>query len=395
MTRTDKETPVTRILKSVDWREVVAVTFAVAMFALGLVIIVGTVSNPPAANGQPAPTPGVGHFGAVFCRKLNPTDCPAGGSSTDRMLDIDFWYPVTDTTGLPAGTAQLGRPGDPLNAPFPLPNTIQGGTNRLAGPNRIIVFSHGSMGDRLQNFSLYRHLASQGNIVAATNHPGHDLRTRALVLPEDGFGDTARNRHYDLQFTVTLTDALFGVHVKRESYNDPVVVAAGHSQGALSALTLGLGLDPYHQPDARIDAVVAINPMLPLLPLAGVPVYDSTGKPLTDGTGKLNSLTLPVYLQAGAADLVATPGIVTDTATALTSTSVKVRVDTKNTGHTGTTDVHALYNTLQTVGAPSNVLSHVQGTAAGACIDATDSCIANTHAAQEWYIAEFINRELP
>ena len=158
----------------------------------------------------------------------------------ERPLDVAIWYPALNPDDLPI----VGEYQENII-------TIEGEVLRDApvnledGPYPLVVFSHGSRGFRYQSLFLTEHLASQGFIVIAPNHPGNTIIDS--VFDSESFGDNVLVNYalrpldilrvIDFAETLAAEDALFA------GMNDLERLAvAGHSFGGYTTLAVSGGL---------------------------------------------------------------------------------------------------------------------------------------------------------
>lgn len=169
-------------------------------------------------------------------------DGPMADAGPQRAIAVGLWYPKTD-----------GR--------YPL-----------------VVFSHGGIGTRQSNVSLYLELASHGYVVAALDHPGHSLWTTnaaggttwidpgyvQALLREDASANPLESERFYRSWLSTRTDDIGAVidALKRAVGSEAVgpyarvdperVAVVGHSLGGAAALAM-----PRLRDD--VDAVIALE----------------------------------------------------------------------------------------------------------------------------------------
>jgi predicted dienelactone hydrolase len=231
------------------------------------------------------------------------------GVTTLRAVDragtslvVEVWYPATPdadaqpetTLGIPTDSYR-DAPADPTGGPFP-----------------VVAFSHGRSGVRVQSVYLTEHLASWGYLVVAPDHP-HD--TLGASDP-DHRPEVLRARPQQVSAAI---DALLASPLGAHGDSARIGVA-GHSFGAFTALALAGG---------RID-VAALRASCAAAPdqLACGGLDDALTQPIVDtfpdpritsavalapagriafGAAGLAAIGVPVQLQAGAADTLASP----------------------------------------------------------------------------------------
>jgi predicted dienelactone hydrolase len=254
-----------------------------------------TVPGDPAEVPRDPAARGPWQVGVTTIEAIDPT----GGG----RLTVEVWYPaqVDDeaarevTLGIDT-TSVRGAPADRRGGPFPL-----------------VAFSHGSGGMRVQSIYVTEHLASWGYIVVAPDHPrdtlnsSNDDRPAVLrarphqikaaidaVLVSDGelagLADEARLGVLGHSFGAFTALVLAGAELDLAALR--AACAADSSQLVCSGLSDELTqdvVDGFSEP--RIGAAVALAP-------AGRVAFGANG---------LSLARVPVQLQGGTADTLATP----------------------------------------------------------------------------------------
>jgi predicted dienelactone hydrolase len=180
---------------------------------------------------------------------------------SDRPLTVDAWFPLTEGT---TGDAQQYTllPG----VYYESPSAIAADTSALAdGPFPLVVYSHGSGGQRWIHSDYTEFIASHGYVVVAPDHTGNTLIERFSGAEID-FDLVAFQRPTDV--TAVLDAALgtdpaepLGVALKGALTDD--VLVTGHSFGGftsyatVSGVTTAAGTYP---PDGRVDAIITLAP---------------------------------------------------------------------------------------------------------------------------------------
>ena len=204
------------------------------------IVFVAALLTACSSGGDPAvtPTPTSWSTGVVtetFVDATRPT--PANGTAAalpSRTLPTEIWYPSGpgDT-----GSRARGAPADRAHGPYPL-----------------VLFVHGSSGNRLQSTFLTRALAEAGYVVAAADHP--------LTAISTGGGPS------DLHVDDQLDDLRFladRVAARAADATSPIagavrsdqVAVIGHSTGGTVALLAAFAPDRH---DDRVRGVVALAP---------------------------------------------------------------------------------------------------------------------------------------
>lgn len=304
-----------------------------------------------------------------------------------RTLTVEVWYPAVHADDAERDS-QFG---------IPLSSVREAAADRRGAPFPLVAFSHGNGGLRFQSVYLTEHLASHGYVVVAPDHPGNnfqddDARRRVEVLQARPH-DVRRAIDAALARAATAGEPLHGM------IDGDRIAMAGHSYGAHTTLVLaGARLDPtalraacaaesgallcdavddtlteqvvdgFAEP--RLTAALALTP-------AGRVGFGATG---------LSSVGVPVLVQGGSLDTLATPdGEVTPIFEALPAARGLAMIT--GAGHFSFTDICALYDLL---GGESGPLAYL----------ATEGCgpntlpVARAQAASRTLATAFLDREL-
>ena len=198
-------------------------------------------------------------------------DDPRGSASFPAVVQ----YPTTT----PATGTQIGpyRFDATLDAPL------------AAGSFPVCVVSHGGGGSHLLYRTIATHLAGNGYIVVAPEHPGDNRNDRSLSNTEAIASQ--RPRHASLAVDAVLSNPAF-----RSSADGTRVCAIGHSMGGYTVLALvgghpwsrtGLPIDV--RADARIGAAVLLAPSTDWFAAPGA--LTDVAVPLLVVTGQLDEVT--------------------------------------------------------------------------------------------------------
>jgi len=138
-----------------------------------------------------------------------------------RTIPVALWYPTDSTAGpLTYGGIHAGR----------------AATGGAIAPGRhpLALLSHGTGGNRFNQFNLAEFLAASGYIVAALEHPGD----RTFDTGDFGTAKNLYNRPRDLSFVLgaLLADSAIGGQI-----DDRRIAALGHSAGGFSAIAAAGG----------------------------------------------------------------------------------------------------------------------------------------------------------
>lgn len=215
-------------------------------------IVTTIVVSPAMVFPEYSPVPPTGEHGVAtsFSTLTDPTRVETySDDKTPRRLNVGFWYPDVPDGSRPAET-------------FPL-----------------VVFSHGGMGLRSGNESLFLDLASHGYVVASIDHPYHSLATTdedgRTVWIDRGYVDQLRSEDaesdpeqslsfYRQWMSIRMGDIGFVIdHLVAAAGRSSAtgvdrlidtgrIAVAGHSLGGSAAL--GVGRTRHD-----IDAVIALE----------------------------------------------------------------------------------------------------------------------------------------
>lgn len=300
-------------------------------------------------------------------------------AARDRVLPLEILYPaVDDGTGFTRYELipGLGYDSDTaLDAPPVAPPPA----DSAGWP--LLVYSHGSRGFGWVHADLTEHLASHGFVVLAPDHAGNTIIDDFLGTTADG--DTiAVDRPLDVSFVITavaagLADPLLDLTLVVDTDRIGVV---GHSFGAFTALALAGGTGEV-DPDARVDAIVALAPA-------------------TDGLDddELAAVDVPSLLVSGTADVTTPIEPNTERPYELVAGRPLVRVDIIDAGHLTFSDICRFVELLEEEPAATDeILALANSYAAEACApELIDVDIAQdiiNHAVTGFFLAEIAGDE--
>jgi len=198
------------------FRNILIILFSVIAIGLILLVALFILTNKPTEINTTSP---------VGFTELSYLD-----TTRSRQLELYAWYPTNET-----GTVELFED----NAVFRGFSAIKDAPISEA-TYPLIIFSHGSGGNRGNQSWLATELTKQGAIVVAMNHPGSTSRDSA---PSTNI--LTWNRPEDVSFVIDslLEDAQLSANIDPER-----IAIVGHSLGGYTALAIGgaeLNLDGF------------------------------------------------------------------------------------------------------------------------------------------------------
>jgi predicted dienelactone hydrolase len=149
--------------------------------------------------------------------------------------------------------------GDPtVIGPYAIPSTRD--APLAEGQFPLVLLSHGSGGWHLLYRSISTHLANNGYVVVAPEHPGNNRRDNMLVGTDEN--SIRRPYHASLTLDAVLADSEFRGHIAEHA-----IGGIGHSIGAYTMLALAGG-EPWSKEalqlsvhrDPRVRAAVLMAP---------------------------------------------------------------------------------------------------------------------------------------
>ena len=279
---------------------------------------VGVAAAAPGVDAQGAPPVAPGDVGpgpapyAVGRRTIEVTSEPG------RTVTVDVWYPADPAAvvGTPKSTYAFPGLSYPSTVAYDAPPVS------TKGPFPLVVYSHGSGGQRYVSAFLTEALAARGFVVAAADHTGNtalDVFTKTQLPPRE----ILRTRPLDISAEI---DALTAASSDPASpfagaVDESRVGVVGHSAGGTGALMTVAGHDGVAA-DPRVGAVV------------GLAAYVD---PVSDA--ELARVKVPVLLLSGTLDTTAPIHPQTERAWKRIPAKPFFRVDLRGAGHESYTDV--------------------------------------------------------
>lgn len=155
----------------------------------------------------------------------------------ERPLNVTVWYPADAVPGEEplvsyAATALLRLPGNAYRDAQPLRDTA---------PYPLIIFSHGSGSTRSLTLFYTEHLASQGFIVMAADHPGNNVDARLNSATDFALSYAQRPRDVlrQIDYAADVLNAEGGFFEGLIDMEN--VGVSGHSFGGWTALSVAGG----------------------------------------------------------------------------------------------------------------------------------------------------------
>ncbi|MFT7475465.1 MAG: putative dienelactone hydrolase [Verrucomicrobiales bacterium] len=189
------------------------------------------------------------------------------GETTERPLTVDVWFPIGSAGELPDHEYTF-FPGIFYRSPNALTATFD--DLSTAGPFPLIVYSHGTGGQRFIHSNYVETLASHGYVVVSADHMG-DTLVESLTGAAGDIISSIRARPDDIR---NVLDAVLGTLDETEASraletaisNEPVVMT-GHSLGGFTSYAVvgGIETDAFTvESDDRIGAVITLAPFATL-----------------------------------------------------------------------------------------------------------------------------------
>lgn len=222
-----------------------------------------TIPGTAAPTTTPTTTPPSGEFTPVEPGPYGVGVATVTLADPDRALTVDVWFPIDPAaaTDLPPQQYTL-IPG----VYYESPTAVAAGVDLVAddGPFPLVVYSHGSGGQRYIHSSFTEAMAGHGYVVVAPDHTGNTL-LEELLGTGGSIEEIATLRPTDvgrvIDAFVDPSDEAAGewaAHVDAEK-----IAVTGHSFGGFTAVAMVTGLDTGDivlEPDDRVDAIIALAP---------------------------------------------------------------------------------------------------------------------------------------
>lgn len=211
----------------------------------------------------------------------------------NRPLTVDVWYPLTEgTTGEPHRYTFLT--GDYYESPA----AISADATAISpdGPFPLVVYSHGSGGQRYVASNYTETIASHGYLVVAPDHTGNTAVER-IAETSDDTALIALNRPQDVGVVIAaMLDPENPETAGFVASADPERVAVtGHSFGGFTAYAAAAG---YANDLGEVGPEPLLDAIIPIAPAVGGD--DPEQQLLSDG--RLNAVTIPALVIAATND---------------------------------------------------------------------------------------------
>ncbi|HEU5302669.1 MAG TPA: hypothetical protein VFW06_10575 [Acidimicrobiia bacterium] len=254
----------------------------------------------------------------------------------DRTIDLECWYPALPGDHSPTVYELL--PGIGVTS-FAFEAALA-----APGPHPLVVWSHGRSGTRTSYVMLCEGLAARGYFVVAPEHPGDTLLDWMTGTAVDD-ATNERNRVADLQVVLDhLLGSESGTFDGLPVIDPARVAVAGHSYGAFTAYALASA----ESDRPRIRGAAGLQSLTRTIPL------DDLGR-----------ISVSLLMVTGSFDDVTPPVIDADPAFDALARQDVHRVDIRDAGHQGCSDVGLYLELIDEVGGvPDLVRDFVTGMAA-------------------------------
>lgn len=185
-------------------------------------------------------------------------------ADSDRPLTVDVWFPLVEAIEGNIGDLHQYTllPGVYYESPMAISTNL----GELAdGPFPLVVYSHGSGGQRWIHSDYTEFMASHGYVVIAADHTGNTLFERFAETSVDG-ELIAFQRPSDVTALLdaaldTDTNEPLGIALEDALTED--VIVTGHSFGGFTAYATVSGVTTTagtYAPDERVDAIITLAP---------------------------------------------------------------------------------------------------------------------------------------
>ncbi len=180
---------------------------------------------------------------------------------TDRALTVDVWFPLA-----PGTTGDLEQYTLLPGVYYESPNAISAEFESFAdGEFPLVVYSHGSGGQRWLHSDYTENIASHGYVVVAPDHIGNSLLDRFAGTDPD-FESVGLNRLNDIGSLIdaaTGADATETLGTALSGRITDELILTGHSFGGFTTYATVSGAETEAwsvDADDRVDAVITLAP---------------------------------------------------------------------------------------------------------------------------------------
>ncbi len=250
----------------------------------------------------------------------------------NRPLTVDVWFPLpADAIGEPHRYTFVT--GDYYESPVAI--TADPATISTDGPFPMVVYSHGSGGQRYIHSNYTETIASNGYVVVAPDHTGNTAVER-VTESSDPTNLIALNRPQDVRVVIDemLNPESAETTAFVASINPDQIAITGHSFGGFTTYAAASGFD---NDLGAIDADPRIDAIIPLAPAVGG--NDPANQLLSDE--RLAAIDIPALVIVGTNDQTTPIDPNVTRAWDLTASSPHFRVELVDAQHNTFTDLCA------------------------------------------------------